>query len=151
MKPTIIRAGASHLDLLTPLFDGYRQSYGRESNVTAARKFLSQRLDNNDSALLLAMDAAMQLGVGFTQLYPSFSSVSMQPIWILNDLFVDENKRGSGVGRLLIESAMQLAVASGAVRIDLATAKDNAQAKRLYEATGFKVDTVFDHYKLAIN
>jgi hypothetical protein len=84
-----IRAGLEHLDVLTGLFDSYRQFYGQEPDLPGARRFLEARLRCRDSVVFLAFrDDATRTSVGFVQLYPSFSSVSMKPIWILNDLFV---------------------------------------------------------------
>jgi GNAT superfamily N-acetyltransferase len=42
---------------------------------------------------------------GFTQLYPSFSSGSMAPILILNDLFVAPEGRRHGIGTALLDAA----------------------------------------------
>ncbi len=92
-----IGAGLVHLDVLTGLFDAYRQFYGQEPDLLGARRFLEARLRGGDSVVLLAFDAT-GAGVGFVQLYPSFSSVAMKPIWILNDLFVaPEARRNAGL------------------------------------------------------
>ena len=53
--------------------------------------------------------------VGFAQLYPSFSSVSLRPIRILNDLFVDPDHRRSGAGRALLDAARDHARQTGAI------------------------------------
>ena len=74
----------------------------------------------------------------------------MQRVWILNDLFVSEAARGSGVGRALLGAAIRFAEKTGAARVELATAKDNRVAKALYDSTGFQIDSVFDHYQLSI-
>jgi GNAT superfamily N-acetyltransferase len=47
--------------------------------------------------------------VGFAQLYPSFSSVLMKRIWILNDLFVEKDFRREGVAKLLMDAAERYA------------------------------------------
>ncbi len=84
--------------------------------------------------------------LGFAQLYPSFSSVSMKRLWILNDLFVVPSSRRGGIGRALMAAAEDLARATSAKGLVLATQKTNATAKALYEARGWKLDDVFDHY-----
>ena len=88
--------------------------------------------------------------VGFTQLYPSFSSVSMKRIWILNDLFVVATHRKKGIARLLMETAKQYAQEAGAVRIVLATKISNNLAQALYESLGYIKDEEFYHYSLSL-
>ncbi|MCA9042750.1 MAG: GNAT family N-acetyltransferase [Planctomycetaceae bacterium] len=150
MLITIAHADIEQLDILVPLFDAYREFYGRPTECAAARAFLSKRLSNGDSHILLAVDEA-GAGLGFAQLYPSFSSVAMQRVWILNDLFVVPEFRQHGIGRLLLLAAANVGKATDAVRIDLATAKDNFAAKSLYESIGYELDTAFDHYKFHIH
>lgn len=147
---TITQAGTEHLDVLASLFDGYRMFYGRDSDTIAAREFLADRMANGDSVLFVVIDDTTDDGVGFAQLYPSFSSVAMKRVWILNDLFVADAARRSGVGRQLMDAVFAFATSNSAVRVDLATAKDNISAKTLYETAGYNLDTLFDHYKLPI-
>jgi hypothetical protein len=92
---TVRQAVLSDLEALAPLFDSYRQFYGRASDLSAATAFLSARFNHNESVLFIAHEGDKT--VGFTQLYPSFSSVSMARILVLNDLFVDEHARRKGV------------------------------------------------------
>lgn len=149
MGVTTIRAGVEHLDVLTGLFDAYRQFYGQEPDLPGARRFLEARLRAGDSVVLLAFDAT-GTGVGFVQLYLSFSSVSMKPIWILNDLFVAPQARRAGVARSLLEAACELARSTGAARLRLSTAKDNEAARALYLASGYRM-VEFDQYELAVS
>jgi ribosomal protein S18 acetylase RimI-like enzyme len=100
--------------------------------------------------LFLAVEAATTATPGFTQLYPSFTSVRMKPLWILNDLFVAPEARRCGVGRQLMDAALELAKSTGAARLVLSTAKDNASAKSLYFSLGYRVDERFDHFELPI-
>ena len=148
MTRSIIRATIEHLDLIAPLFDGYRQFYKQPSNVDGARMFIKDRLIRHESVIFLAfLDEA---AVGFTQLYPSFSSSSMQRLWILNDLFVAPNGRRSGVGEALLERARQFAVEDGAKGLMLETAVTNTTAQKLYERLGWVRDTEFYVYNLTI-
>jgi hypothetical protein len=84
-------ASAEHLDGLSSLFDHYRVFYGQTSDREGARTFLCDRLQHKDSVIFVAI--APDGYAGFTQLYPSFSSVSMGQVWILNDLYVSESYR----------------------------------------------------------
>ena len=135
------------LDALVELFEAYRSFYRAGPDAEGARRFLRERLENGDAVILLARSKAGQ-AVGFTQLYPSFSSVRMQPIWILNDLYVARTAREQGIGRALMDAARQQACDAGASVLVLATERDNQPARRLYESCGYVLDTVFDHYEL---
>ncbi|MCI0457773.1 MAG: GNAT family N-acetyltransferase [Gemmataceae bacterium] len=149
----VIRAGPELVEVVAELFDGYRQFYRQPPDRDGARRFLSERLTNRDSVIFLAVegDGAAARGLGFTQLYPSFSSVRMRPLWVLNDLFVVPEARRDGVGRRLLDAAAELGRSTGACRIVLSTAKDNIVAKALYEATGYQLDQQFDHYELTLD
>jgi ribosomal protein S18 acetylase RimI-like enzyme len=144
----ILLARIEHLEEVSQLFDQYRMFYQQPSDLGAARTFMEERLQKGDSQILVAIKKNQS--IGFTQLYPSFSSVSMKPIWILNDLFVAESDRQQGVAKLLIEAAANFARKSGAVRIALSTQITNMAAQSLYESLGFSKDQDFYHYALSL-
>jgi ribosomal protein S18 acetylase RimI-like enzyme len=110
-------------------------------------------LSNRESVVFLAVneDVSPAAALGFVQLYPSFSSVGMKRIWILNDLFVADEARRSGIAGLLMNAALELARATGAARIELATAKDNVAAKSLYLALRYRIVEEFDHLELTLS
>ena len=143
----IRRASRDDVDDLAPLFDGYRRFYAQPSDIAAARAFLEERLSRDESVIFFAVDDGEALG--FTQLYPSFSSVSLRRLWILNDLFVRPGVRRGGVGRRLLERARQWALETGAKGLTLATQPTNAAAKALYESCGWRRDE-FEHFELMI-
>jgi GNAT superfamily N-acetyltransferase len=143
------RAGPGDLDAVAPLFDGYRQFYGQRSDLGAARAFLADRLARDESVIFLAV-AEDREALGFTQLYPSFSSVSLRRLWILNDLFVGPGVRRGGVGRRLLERAREWAVETDAKGLTLATALTNNAAQSLYESCGWRRDDEFQHFYLLI-
>jgi ribosomal protein S18 acetylase RimI-like enzyme len=142
----IIRADLEHADRVAPLFDLYRQFYEQPADLEGARRFIRERLERRESVIFLAL--AGERPVGFTQLYPSFSSVSMRRLWILNDLYVAAEARKLGAGEALIERARTFAVETGSKGLELATANNNFAARRLYEKTGRKKDQEFLHYFL---
>ena len=86
------KAGINDLDDISKLFDSYRVFYRKESNLEQAKNFLQERISENDSKIFIAENTASEI-VGFTQLYPLFSSTRMQKLWLLNDLFVDAKHR----------------------------------------------------------
>lgn len=144
----IVTANLTHLDDLATLFDNYRVFYQQSSDLAGSRQFLKARLEKGDSTILIAtMDNKI---AGFTQLYPSFSSVAMRPIWVLNDLFVAEAYRGQSIARGLIGAAENFARESGAIRMVLETQSTNAKAQALYEKRGYIKDTEFYHYSLSL-
>ena len=148
--PVITRqAVLADLELIAPLFDGYRCFYGKDTDLETARAFIAERLMLGESAIFIATDEGGKT-LGFTQLYPSFSSVSACRIWILNDLFVTLQARGRGVGKALLEAARQYATQTGAKRVVLSTAHDNP-AQKLYEAQHYVRDTEFLHYELELD
>ncbi len=145
MKVIIKQAGIEDLDTVAELFDGYRQFYQQASDVEAGKAFLRQRLQDHESVIFLATDKA-GVGLGFTQLYPAFSSVGLQKRWILNDLFVAESARKSGVASQLMQTAEDFAESSGASGLTLSTAIDNLPAQALYEQRGWNKVTAFCNY-----
>ena len=100
---------AEHSDLaqVSVLFDAYRQFYGQESDLDGSTDFIRERLASKDSEILLAVSEDKV--VGFAQLYPSFSSVSMKRVFILNDLFVSPDVRKRGAGTALLKAAERFA------------------------------------------
>jgi GNAT superfamily N-acetyltransferase len=140
----IRRATVDDIDGVAALFDGYRHFYQQPRDLDGARQFLKARIDAGDSVILVA-EREQQLA-GFTQLYPSFSSVSMRRVWILNDLFVDPQHRRYGLGQALLNAAETFARESNSKGLVLATQKENAPAKTLYETREWKLDVTFDHY-----
>jgi len=138
------KATIKDLDLITPLFDLYRQFYKQSSDPDSAKEFLCARIDNNESVIFWALDENNISGMGFVQLYPIFSSVGMKRLWLLNDLYVHTDYRKMGVGEALMEKAREFAVETKAKGIILETEKTNAQAQNLYDKLGYKRDK--DHY-----
>ena len=149
MKVSVRLAALQDLEQLVPLFDGYRQFYGKPPDPALARRFLSDRLSRQDSLVLIA-EEPRPAAVGFVQMYPSFSSVRAARIYILNDLFVVVSARRRGTGSLLLRSAAEHARASGAVQLKLSTEIKNVSAQRLYAALGWKRDEDFYEYALPL-
>lgn len=127
------------------LFDLYRQFYEQEPDRQLALDFITERLNNQESVILLAENDQSTL-IGFCQLYPTFCSVEAKPIYALYDLFVIESARKSGVGNLLLQAAEAKAANSGKARMDLTTAKTNTAAQSLYESLGWIRDDIFFAY-----
>ncbi|MGM9479154.1 GNAT family N-acetyltransferase [Pedobacter sp. GSP4] len=151
---TIKQIDSTELHLVVGLFNQYRIFYGQFSDLGMAKAFLEERLQNRESIIFVAVDGDTQQPVGFTQLYPKYSSVRLSKNWILNDLYVAADYRKQGIGEKLIKTAMDFAQKQGSTFVQLETAVDNFTAQHLYENIGFvkqAADTDFFLYKIALN
>ncbi len=142
---TVIRkASLNDIGQLVKLFDAYRVFYKKDTDVTGAKKFLSERIKNNESEIFVAeIDNSL---VGFVQLYPLFSSTRMKRLWLLNDLFVADSHRGRGISVLLMEKAKEFAIQTNSCGLILETAKTNDIGNSLYPRTGFALDNDHNYY-----
>lgn len=140
----IREATIQDLDAVTELFDLYRQFYEKASDLNAARTFLKERMERKESVIFVAENDGKL--IGFTQLYPLFSSTMMKSQWVLNDLFVASAARKSGAGEMLMRAAMEYGTRDGSRGLTLQTAVTNATAQRLYEKLGWKKNETFLTY-----
>lgn len=146
---TIRPATIADLDALVPLFDAYRQFYRKPPDLNLARQFLLKRFQRNESIIFIAIEESGS-AVGFTQLFPSFSSGAAARILVLNDIFVVPAARRSGVARQLLQAATAYAKAVGAVRVTLSTEVTNKAAQELYESEGWNLQTDFCVYNFSL-
>jgi GNAT superfamily N-acetyltransferase len=56
----------------------------------------------------------------------------------LDEVYVEPSRRGAGIGRKLVEAAMQVARDSGCIALDLEVDAGHDAAERLYERMGFR-------------
>ncbi|MFT3932130.1 MAG: GNAT family N-acetyltransferase [Chitinophagaceae bacterium] len=133
---TIRRATPEDIEELTVLFDLYRVWYHQPSDIAAAKKFLLQRMENEESVVFVAVQNGKL--VAFTQLYPIFSSISMQRTWLLNDLYVHATVRKQGVAAQLLDAARQHGLSTQSKWLLLQTNNDNFAAQSVYEKNGWK-------------
>jgi GNAT superfamily N-acetyltransferase len=143
------KATIQDLAQLAELFDQYRVFYHKESDIPAAENFLKERIENKDSEIFVAEENGNL--VGFVHLYPIFSSTRMKRYWLLNDLYVNENYRGKGYSKELIEEAKQLAKLTNACGILLETGKNNDVGNQLYPACGFELYDSVNFYEWTNN
>ncbi|MBL8348118.1 MAG: GNAT family N-acetyltransferase [Rubrivivax sp.] len=138
---TVRQAVLADLDALASLFDQYRRFQGQPGDLPAASSFLRNRFEHGESVLFIAFDG--ESPVGFAQLYPTFSSVSLARAFILNDLFVAEAGRRKGVASALLEALEAYAWSFGSARVTLNVARDNLSAQALYRSQGWVQDQQF--------
>lgn len=143
------RATIDDVDAIAPLFDLYRTFYEQSSDLALARRFISERLQQGESVIFLAeVDGK---AVGFTQLFPSFSSVGATRVWILNDLYVDAAARRQGVAQALLRAAAEFARIDGAHRLELETDHSNDSAQALYRRLGWGLYDGTLRFRLSLN
>ena len=166
MEIVIRQANLSDLSEVSRLFNEYRMFYGQHSDLEACTCFIQERIRNNESLIFIAewkeqrretLAAATAIDekeresaittVGLVQIYPSFSSVSMGPIWIINDLYVDSYYRQQGIGRKLMQAVMKQANEHQILRITLSTGLSNERAQALYTSEGYTQDLSFMYYE----
>lgn len=100
-------------------------------DALAAR--ITELIAGGDTAVLLAGDGPDGLavlrfrGAIFTDTLECY----------LAELYVKPGRRGNGLGRALMDAAIELARERGATTIDLGTSEDDVAARALYESLGF--------------
>jgi len=138
-------ATLADLDTVAALFDAYRQFYKQAPDLALARRYIHERFKQNESVLIVAVTEAMSV-VGFCQLYPTFCSIRAARTYVLYDLFVSPEARGTGAGKALMLAAEAHAASTGAARMELSTARNNTVAQSLYESLGWVRDEAFFVY-----
>ncbi|WP_142687766.1 GNAT family N-acetyltransferase [Chitinophaga polysaccharea] len=144
----VIQATELHTNEVAVLFDAYRSYYDQAPDFKGALEFISERIAQKDSVIFVVLlDAEI---IGFTQLYPIFTSLGMKRGWLLNDLYVLEEHRGRGAGKALLDKATAYGKSTNAAWLMLQTYIANTGAQKLYEKEGFKKDTNSYYYYKAL-
>lgn len=140
----VIQATELHLNEVAVLFDAYRSYYDQAPDFKGALAFITDRITKHDSEIFVVLEGDEI--VGFTQLYPIFTSVGMKRGWLLNDLYVLDEHRGKGAGKALIDAAAAHGKKTDAAWLMLQTYVANTTAQALYEKEGFIKDTNSYYY-----
>ena len=148
MNISVKKAAIEDINGVSELFNSYRMFYKQETDLGLASSFISERIRNSESVIFFAQDSEGNY-LGFSQLYPTFSSVSAKKSWVLNDLFVAENFRKFGIAKQLMNSAKKLAIETNANGIALETSENNFNAQALYESLGYVKGTGVYNYFLS--
>ncbi|HWV69185.1 GNAT family N-acetyltransferase [Chitinophaga sp.] len=144
----VIQATELHTNEVAVLFDAYRSYYDQAPDFKGALDFITERIAQKDSVIFVVLlDAEI---IGFTQLYPIFTSLGMKRGWLLNDLYVLEEHRGMGAGKALLDRAAAYGKSTNAAWLMLQTYIANTGAQKLYEKEGFKKDTNSYYYYKAL-
>ena len=135
MAAIIKKASATDVPELATLFDLYRVYYKKDTDIQSAKAFLLERIEQKESVIFIAISESKI--VGFTQLYPIFSSLNLKHSFLLNDLYILEDYRGRGISKQLIHEAKQFAKETNAAWIMLETEKTNTVGNSLYPSCDF--------------
>lgn len=135
------RAKKKDLEQLSILFDKYRIFYKKKGDVAMAKQFLKKRMKRKETVIFVAEERDEL--IGFTQLFPIFSSTNMMRTWLLNDLYVNEKARGKGAATALLNVAKEFGKQTNSKWLLLQTAADNFTAQKVYEKNGWIKETDF--------
>lgn len=146
MKWDTVLAGVEHLKPLAGLLDAYRVSCGLPTNLPAAEHFLFERLINHESFIYLAWHEETRTAAGFVQLYPGFSSLLLQPVWTMSNVYVQPEFRRQGVARHVVQAALAMVRERGDWGVELGVQPDQQAAQAFCQALGFEPDERFLRY-----
>jgi ribosomal protein S18 acetylase RimI-like enzyme len=134
----IWRASPDEAGAVARLLIGFRDWMGRDEPVDASiRASVERLLARDDTEYLLGAPAEGEPAAGVVQVrYRWGIWWSAEDCW-LEDLFVEERVRGSGLGRALVEATLERARERGCRRVQLDVNTENAAALALYRSLGF--------------
>jgi GNAT superfamily N-acetyltransferase len=125
------------LEELLPLMRAYCDFYEVDPSDDALLA-LSRALiaDHEREGLQLIARAPDGAAVGFATLYWTWQTTSASRLGVMNDLFVSEAARGTGLADRLIAACRERCAEHGARTLAWQTAKDNHRAQKVYERVG---------------
>ena len=135
------------LPALLALIADYQRFYAGSARDDAHNAaFFGRFVAPSDRGMLIgAFEGEGGAPAGYACLYWTFSSVSATDVVLLNDLYVRPQRRGQGVGEVLVAAALDVARERGASHLRWFTALDNRQAQRLYERVGAERSSWFEY------
>ena len=139
---TIRDLSASDLPALRPLIAELIASLDDPANfdVDTAIRNCRALLGQSDHALLVA--GAGETLCGFLHLAIRKSILHDRPVGLIDELVVGVERRGQGVGSLLIEAALDRGRALGCCEIEVSTERTNRDAQAFYRRCGFDEEGV---------
>jgi GNAT superfamily N-acetyltransferase len=143
-KLTIRQATIQDLSKIVPIFDSYRAYFKQQKDPVRVEQFLFEKFEHMESVIFIAQ--LEDEVVGFAQLYPIFSSLTLQRVWLLNDFFIAEEYWGSGVGTQLFAKVKEFTLLTKSKGIELSVEHTNKKAWAFWEKQGFKMDEEFRYY-----
>jgi ribosomal protein S18 acetylase RimI-like enzyme len=132
--PAIRRATPGDAPQVARLLSDFQEEYDEPSPATETLEERYEELIRNKAMIVLLVGDGPD---GFAQLRfrPWVYSAGLHSY--LEELYVVPDLRGNGLGRALLESAMETARGEGAEQMELGTSEDDKAARKLYESAGF--------------
>ena len=130
----IRRAGSDDAEVVARLLHDFNTEFGEPTpgpEALAAR--VRTLLDGGDTTILVAGRGPDGLAV--LRFRDAIWTEALE--CYLAELYVVPQRRGHGLGRALMEAAIETARAEGATHMDLGTGEDDTAARALYESLGF--------------
>jgi len=137
--PEIRLANPEDVGAVAELLGAFRDWFGKSQPTNdEIRASVERIMSDGDGEYLLALLG--QRPVGVCQLRYRWSVWTSSPDCWLEDLFVVEEQRGTGLGRALVDAALERAREHGCGRIELDVNEQNEPALGLYQASGFELE-----------
>ncbi|HEX2160752.1 MAG TPA: GNAT family N-acetyltransferase [Thermoleophilaceae bacterium] len=128
------RAGSEDAEAIGRLLHDFNVEFDEPTPAPEAlAKRMRELIAGGETAVLLAGDGPD--GIAVLRFRPAIWSEALE--CYLAELYVVPAHRGHGLGRALMESAIELARSEGANYMDLGTSEDDTAARALYESLGF--------------
>jgi ribosomal protein S18 acetylase RimI-like enzyme len=141
MAPRVRLAGEDDADAVSSLIAAFRDWWGKdEPTLDRIRGTVDDLLPDPNTEFLLAAAGEDDPPAGVCQLRYRLSVWTGADDCWLEDLYVEEAARGAGLGRALVEAAIERAAARGCRRIELDVNEQNTAALAFYERLGFTTE-----------
>ena len=119
-------------------FDPQRFLAARPGTPAGYASFMSTQLEDPDKAVLVADDNRDVVGYAYAAV-EGYDYMALRGLaGVLQDVIVDPEHRGQGVGRLLLDATLEFFGSRGVPHVVLSTAERNDAAQRLFASMGFR-------------
>jgi GNAT superfamily N-acetyltransferase len=134
------------LDDLLPLLRGYCEFYEVDPSDEALLALCRALIAGPErEGLQLIARRPDGTAVGFATLYWTWQTLSAARLGVMNDLFVAEAARGTGLAERLIAACRERCAEHGAREVAWQTAKDNSRAQKVYDRIGGRKSEWLDY------
>ena len=129
-------AGTEDAALIRRMILALADTVGGRPKVCSTVQDFERALSGNAPAIHAIVAEQQDTAVGLAVFFPTFSTWRGSQGVYLQDIYVADDLRGSGVGRVLLQSVMDWASRRGATHLRLSVDRDNVSAQTFYESLG---------------
>jgi ribosomal protein S18 acetylase RimI-like enzyme len=141
VEPRVWTAGPEDIESVTGLIAGFRDWWAYdEPSLDSIRATAATLLEDPNTEFLLAAPDRGKPAAGVCQLRYRLSVWTGADDCWLEDLYVDDGARGTGLGRALVEAAFERARQRGCRRMELDVNESNTDAIAFYKSLGFTTE-----------